>query len=65
MSIDANSPVHAAVIGVGRMGQHHARNYAAIPGFRLVAVVDMNADSAQKAAKTYNCHACATSEESV
>jgi predicted dehydrogenase len=63
MSIDANSAVHAAVIGVGRMGQHHARNYAAIPGFRLVAVVDQNAEAAQKAAQTYNCHACATIEE--
>jgi predicted dehydrogenase len=63
MSTNATFAVHAAVIGVGRMGQHHARNYAAIPGCRLVAVVDMNAETAQKAAKTYNCRACASVEE--
>jgi predicted dehydrogenase len=61
--MDAPPIINAAVIGVGRMGQHHARNYAAIPGFRLVAVVDQNAPAAQKAAQTYNCRACASIEE--
>jgi predicted dehydrogenase len=61
--MDESQTINAAVIGVGRMGQHHARNYAAIPGFRLVAVVDMNAEAAQKAAKTYNCRAFASIED--
>ena len=46
---DGESPtINAVVVGVGRMGQHHARNYAAIPGYKLVAVVDVNAENAQK-----------------
>jgi predicted dehydrogenase len=63
MTTDALPTVNAAVIGVGRMGQHHARNYAAIPGFRLVAVVDMNPESAHKAATAHNCRAFATIDE--
>ena len=55
--------VNAVVIGVGRMGQHHARNYAAIPGFKLVAVVDSNPENAQKAAEAHHCRAFATLEE--
>ena len=30
----------AGVIGVGHLGQHHARHYAGLPGSRLVGVVD-------------------------
>jgi predicted dehydrogenase len=64
MNITASSdPINAVVVGVGRMGNHHARNYAAIPGFRLVAVVDMNAENAQKAAKAYKCQAFTSVEE--
>ncbi len=55
--------INAVVIGVGRMGQHHARNYAAIPGFKLVAVVDMNPENAQKAAAAHGCRAFATLDE--
>lgn len=32
------------VIGVGALGQHHARLYAALPGVRLVGVCDLRAD---------------------
>ena len=32
--------VKVAVIGVGHLGQHHARIYAELPGVELVAVVD-------------------------
>ena len=53
-------PINAVVIGVGRMGQHHARNYAAIPGFKLVGVVDSNPENAQKAAQAYACRAFAS-----
>src|SRR5437762_1836902 len=55
--------VNAVVVGVGRMGQHHARNYAAIPGYKLVAVVDSNAENAQKVSTQYACRAFATVEE--
>jgi len=47
--------LNAVVVGVGRMGQHHARNYAAIPGYKLVAVVDKDTAAAQKSAELYSC----------
>jgi predicted dehydrogenase len=56
-------PVNAVVIGVGRMGQHHARNYAKIPGYKLAAVVDINAENAAGVADAYNCQALGTIEE--
>ena len=62
-AIASDQPVHAVVIGVGRMGQHHARNYASIPGFKLVAVVDMNPQSAQKTADAHGCRAFPSVEE--
>ena len=36
------SDLRVAVIGVGHLGQHHARILAALPGVELVAVVDTN-----------------------
>jgi len=35
------SKVRVAVVGVGHLGQHHARIYAELPGIELVAVVDI------------------------
>jgi len=34
------TPLRAGVVGVGHLGQHHARLWAELPGCRLVAVVD-------------------------
>ncbi len=34
--------VKVAVIGVGHLGQHHARIYAELPGVNLAAVVDIS-----------------------
>jgi len=39
--------VRVGVIGVGSLGQHHARLYAGLPGARLVAVVDRDGDRAR------------------
>lgn len=55
--------IQAAVIGVGRMGQHHARNYASLAGFALAAVVDANRPTAERVAAQYNCRAFATVAE--
>lgn len=44
-----------AVIGVGNMGQHHARNYAELS--QLVAVSDASKERAEEIAKKYNCKA--------
>jgi predicted dehydrogenase len=49
--------LRAAVIGVGSLGQHHARVYAGLPGVTLVAVVDTNASRAQEIAGKHGCRA--------
>lgn len=40
----ATSPVRCGVIGVGRMGRHHARVYAQMPDAEFVGVLDNDAD---------------------
>ena len=46
-----------AVVGVGALGQHHARIYAELPEAELVGVVDPDADRAEKVAQKCNCPA--------
>ena len=48
---------NVAVVGVGRMGKHHARTLAAMEGVNLVAVVDANEKNAQAVAKQRDCEA--------
>ncbi|MDI9349394.1 MAG: Gfo/Idh/MocA family oxidoreductase [Candidatus Symbiobacter sp.] len=43
----------AAVIGAGRMGSHHARILASLPGVELCAVIDQNANKATCLAANY------------
>ena len=45
--------LRAAVIGVGMMGQHHARVYTALPATTLVGVADAQPDRAKQIASTY------------
>ncbi len=63
MSADSAQSMEVAVIGVGRMGRHHARIWKSIPGATLVAVVDANANNAAEVAQTYNCCAHTTVAE--
>jgi len=44
----------AAVIGVGAMGQHHARVYTQIAQTRLVGIADASADTGARIAGQYN-----------
>nr|ABQ76005.1 probable oxidoreductase [uncultured haloarchaeon] len=46
-------PVTAGVVGVGEMGQHHARVYDTLPGVDLVGVYDDDTDRATEIAKTH------------
>jgi predicted dehydrogenase len=39
--------LRAAVIGAGRLGSLHARKYAALPGVKLAAAVDIDSDRAR------------------
>ena len=41
------TPFRAGVIGVGHLGQHHARLYASLPGVQLVGVADQSVERAQ------------------
>jgi predicted dehydrogenase len=45
------------VIGVGHLGQHHARVLASMPGAVLTAVVDIDPDKASRVAATYGAAA--------
>ena len=47
---DEMRPLRVGVVGVGHLGQHHARILAAMPGVELVAVADARADQAQAVA---------------
>jgi predicted dehydrogenase len=58
-----DSALPVAVVGVGRMGAHHARVYRQIPGATLVAVVDSDPQRAQAAAAEFGCDACTTTEQ--
>lgn len=53
MSVSKLEKVRVAVIGVGSLGQHHARIYADNRSCELVAVVDNNPKVAKEFAKKY------------
>ncbi|MDX9754269.1 MAG: Gfo/Idh/MocA family oxidoreductase [bacterium] len=50
---------NAVVIGVGSLGQHHARIYAKHNKVNLLAVVDTAAEARESIARTYGCQAFA------
>ncbi len=51
--------IKTAIIGVGSLGQHHARILAKHPDSELVAIVDSDLKRSEKLAKTYNTSAFA------
>jgi predicted dehydrogenase len=54
-----NKPIRTGVIGVGNMGQHHARIWAMMPDSHLVGVADLNIASAREVAGRYGVTAYA------
>lgn len=50
-----NELLKCAVVGVGSLGQHHARLYAELPDCQLVGVMDQNPERANEIAKRFNC----------
>lgn len=46
--------VKCAVLGVGSIGQHHARVYTELPDVELVAVADPNSDAAKRISHKYH-----------
>ena len=57
------TPLRAGVIGVGHLGQHHARLYASLPGSSLVGVVDQSAERARMIAERHGAKVFRSLEE--
>lgn len=55
--------VRVGVVGVGALGQWHAKNYAAISGAELAGVYDIDAGRASEIAMRYNTRTFASIEE--
>lgn len=49
--------INVGVIGVGYLGQHHARIYSELDNVRLAAVVDLDMEKAGEIAERYGCTA--------
>ncbi|TKB64582.1 MAG: Gfo/Idh/MocA family oxidoreductase [Nitrospira sp.] len=57
------TPLRAGVIGVGHLGQHHARLYASLPGAQLIGVVDQSVERAQTVAGRHGARVFRTADE--
>jgi predicted dehydrogenase len=57
------TPLRAGVIGVGHLGQHHARLYASLPGAQLVGIVDQSGERAQAVADRHGARVFCTADE--
>jgi len=51
----ADAAVRAGVVGVGALGQHHARVYSALEGARLAGIYDVDGARAAQVAERYGC----------
>lgn len=49
-------PLRCGVVGVGYLGQHHARIYANLPNCQLVGIYDTHTERAKEIATLYNTH---------
>lgn len=59
----ASKTVKVAVIGVGSLGQHHARIYSELPEAELAGVYDIEAKRAQEIATRYDTRRLSSLEE--
>jgi predicted dehydrogenase len=53
----AGRPIRCGVVGVGRMGRHHARVYAEMAGCKLVGVVDSSEERRGDLSERFACGA--------
>jgi len=60
---DRNAELQVAVVGVGRMGHHHARIYHELEGARLAAAVDADAERRARVSADFACGSYETLEE--
>ena len=55
--------IRCGVAGVGSLGQHHARIYAALPGAELAGIYETSDARAAEICAKFNCRRFATVEE--
>jgi predicted dehydrogenase len=55
--------VKCGVIGVGSLGQHHARIYAALPNVEFMGIYEASDERAKEICARHNCHRFASIEE--
>lgn len=60
---EQNARIRCGVAGVGSLGQHHARIYAALPGAELAGIYETSDARAAEICGKYNCRRFATIEE--
>jgi predicted dehydrogenase len=60
---DATRVIRCGVVGVGRMGRHHARKYAQMEGCELVGVVDADEERRAAVAEAHGAPAMETEAE--
>jgi predicted dehydrogenase len=59
----ANPKIKCGVVGVGSLGQHHARIYASLPGAELAGIFETDNTRAKEICAKYNCRRFATLDE--
>lgn len=59
----ASTKIKCGVAGVGSLGQHHARIYAALPGAELTGIYETSDARAAEICAKHNCRRFATLEE--
>ena len=59
----AKPKIKCGVAGVGSLGQHHARIYAALPGAELTGIFETNDARAAEICAKHNCQRFATIAE--
>jgi predicted dehydrogenase len=58
----AKPKIRCGVVGVGSLGQHHARIYASLPGVEFVGIFESNDTRAAEICAKFNCRRFATLE---
>jgi predicted dehydrogenase len=58
-------PIRVGVVGVGALGQHHARVYSNLPEAELVAVADPLLDRVTEVAARFHCESYRSHEEMI
>ncbi len=59
----AKPKIKCGVVGVGSLGQHHARIYAALPGAELAGIFETSDARAKEICEKFNCRRFATMTE--